>query len=96
MLFQGERTQYTEMDTAGAMIWGSFKATDLGKEFRAQKFIEHPKVSYILSLTSLEREGKSIADALKLLDVEGNVRKTIDKRLGVVEKDLEKIKKKVQ
>ena len=93
-LFQGERTQYAEMDTAGAMIWGSFKATDLGKEFMAQKFIEHPKVSSILSLTSLEREGKSNADALKLLEVEENVRKANDRRLRVVEKDLEKIKKK--
>lgn len=43
------------------MIWGCFKATDLAEEFRAQKFVEHPKALSISALTSIEREGKSMA-----------------------------------
>ena len=48
------------MSEEAAMIWGCFKATDLGEEFRSQKFIEHPKALAILALTSIEREGKSM------------------------------------
>jgi len=34
-------------------------------EYLAHKFIEHPKVTSLLALTSLEREGKTIAAALE-------------------------------
>jgi hypothetical protein len=47
-------------DEAG-MIWGCFKATDFGEEFRKQKFVEHHKALAILALTSIEREGKAMS-----------------------------------
>ena len=51
----------SDMSEEAAMIWGCFKATDLAEEYRKQKFIEHPKALAILALTSIEREGKSMA-----------------------------------
>jgi hypothetical protein len=51
----------SDMSEEASMIWGCFKATDLAEEFRAQKFVEHPKALSILALTSIEREGKSMA-----------------------------------
>lgn len=50
-----------DMSQEASMIWGCFKATDLAEEFRKQKFVEHPKALSILALTSIEREGKSMA-----------------------------------
>jgi hypothetical protein len=47
-------------DEAG-IIWGCFKATDLAEEFRKQKYVEHPKALGVLALTSIEREGKTMA-----------------------------------
>ena len=51
----------SDMSQEASMIWGCFKATDLAEEFRKQKFDEHPKALSILALTSIEREGKSMA-----------------------------------
>ena len=52
----------TDMSDEAAMVWGCFKATDLTEEFRQSKFVEHPtKALSILALTSIEREGKTMA-----------------------------------
>jgi len=64
-------------NTAG-MIWGSFRTTKLLEEYRRLKFYQHPHVSNMLALTSLQREGKKVETALSTL--------------GTVAKDVEKIK----
>ena len=64
-------------NTAG-MIWGSFRATKLLEEYRRLKFYQHPHVSNMLALTSLQREGKKV--------------ETVLSTLGTVTKDVEKIK----
>jgi hypothetical protein len=64
-------------NTAG-MIWGSFRTTKLLEEYRRLKFYQHPHVSNMLALTSLQREGKKVETALSTL--------------GTVTKDVEKIK----
>lgn len=51
----------SDMSEEASMIWVCFKATDLAEEFRSQKFVEHPKALSILALTSIEREGKTMA-----------------------------------
>lgn len=55
---QEEQVVSTDLSEEAAMIWGCFRATDLGEEFRKQKFVEHPKALSILALTSIEREGR--------------------------------------
>lgn len=57
---QEERVVSTDLSAESAMMWGCFRATDLGEEFRKQKFVEHPKALSILALTSIEREGKTM------------------------------------
>lgn len=74
-----------EATSSAAMIWGSMKATDLAEEFKKQKFIEHPKVVSILALTSIEREGKAISDALKDLKADKESIAKIERRVQALE-----------
>ncbi len=67
-------------NTAG-MIWGSFRTTKLLEEYRRLKFYQHPHVSNMLALTSLQREGKKVENTLSAL--------------GILTKDVEKLKAQV-
>ena len=49
------------------MIWESFKTTKLLEEYRRLKFYQHPHVSNMLALTSLQREGKKVENTLLAL-----------------------------
>ena len=60
------------------IIWGSFRTTKLLEEYRHLKFYQHPHVSNMLALTSLQREGKKVENALSTL--------------GTLTKDVEKVK----
>ena len=51
----------SDLSEESAMMWGCFRATELGEEFRKDKFVQHHKALAILALTSIEREGKSIS-----------------------------------
>ena len=94
---QGVRVGSAEMNMPAAMIWGSFKATDLAEEYKKQeKFIEHPKVCSILALTSIEHEGKSIAEAIASLQGEKSSLGDLTKRVAGCEKEIKWMKKKVE
>ena len=93
---QDVRVSSAEMNTPASMIWGSFKATDLAEEYKKQKFIEHPKVCSILALTSIEREGNSIAEAIASLQSNSDTIGALLKRVVQCEKDLKWVKKKVE
>ena len=60
------RALSTEKD-CGTMIWGSFCTTELLSEYMCLHFIQHPQISSILALPSLQREGKSIDEAVAAL-----------------------------
>jgi len=77
-----------------AMIWGSFKATNWAEEFKRQKFIEHPKVVSILALTSIEREGKSVADAIASAKGDNEAIVKVVKRVQAIETQLKTLKTK--
>lgn len=87
----------SNMSKEASMIWGCFKATDLGEEFRKQKFVEHPKALSILALTSIEREGKTMAlleqrIAKQIADANKNDKITkLDTRVQTVENKLKNI-----
>ncbi len=53
-------------NTAG-MIWGSFRTTKLLEECRWLKFYQHPHVSNMLALTSLQCKGKKVENMLSTL-----------------------------
>jgi len=83
-----------EATSSAAMIWGSFKATDLAEDFKRQKFIEHPKVVSILALTSIEREGKSVAEALAAVKGDKDAVAKLEKRVQTIETQLKTLKTK--
>ena len=75
-----------------AMIWGSFRTTKLLEEYQRLKFYQHPHVSNMLALTSLQREGKKVEKALSTL---GNLAKSVEghqSKIGQLEKDLKGLK----
>jgi hypothetical protein len=53
-------------NTAG-MIWGSFRTTKLLEEYPRLNFYQHPHVSNMLALTSLQQEGKKVETTLSTL-----------------------------
>ena len=74
------------------MIWGSFKTTKLLEEYRRLKFYQHPHVSNMLALTSLQREGKKVENTLSAL---GTLTKDVEKlktQCGQVERDVKSLK----
>ena len=95
-MFQKERVASADLGRPSALIWGTLKATDLGEEFRKAKFIEHPKVLSILALTSLEREGKSIAQAMASIQSEKDAIKALTGRIAKAETTIKALQAKVQ
>eukprot|EP00956_Cyclotella_meneghiniana_P030544 scaffold77143_cov87-Cyclotella_meneghiniana.AAC.1 len=65
---QEQRVVSTDLSEEAAMIWGCFRATDMAEEYRQQKYVEHPKALSILALTSIEREGKTMAKLEERVD----------------------------
>jgi len=51
-----------------AMIWGSFNTSELLLEYMRFRWIQHPQVSSILALTSLQREVKAMNEAVAALN----------------------------
>jgi len=68
--------------SCGAMIWGSFRTAELLAEYMRLRWLQHPQVSSILALTSMQREGKALNDALS--------------SLGTVAADVKSIKKDIK
>jgi wobble nucleotide-excising tRNase len=46
----------------GSMIWSSFRTAELLKEYQRHNWVEHPKTSSILALTSMRKEGKAMEE----------------------------------
>ena len=81
-----------DKNNAAGMIWGSFCTTKLLEEYQRLKFYQHPHISNMLALTSLQREGKKVEKALSTL---GGLAKTVEahqSKLGQLEKDLKVVK----
>ncbi len=74
-------------NTAG-MIWGSFRRTKFLKEYRHLKFYEHPQVSNMLTLTSLQRKGKNVENALTTLGMLTNNVEKVKSQCGQCERDI--------
>ena len=70
-LFEDIKTvRHLTSDTKGcaAMIWGSMRTADLLAEYSRLRWIQHPQVSSILALTSMQTEGKALADTVATIN----------------------------
>ena len=76
-----------------AMIWGSLNTTDLLMEYMMLRWIQHPQVSSILALTSLQREGKAVNEAVAALKTEKSTITTHTTQIDRIQKDLTALKK---
>jgi hypothetical protein len=74
------------------MIWGSFRTTKLLEEYRRLKFYQHPHVSTMLALTSLQREGKKVETTLSTLGTLTKDVKNMKTKFGQLERDFKGFK----
>lgn len=89
---QAKRVVAAEMTNPSQMLWGSFQASELAEQFRKQSFIQHPMVSSLMCLTSLEREGKSLANVLSKLQSVTDVNENLSGRMDKVEEDVKDVR----
>ncbi|KAL3770242.1 hypothetical protein ACHAWO_009556 [Cyclotella atomus] len=78
----------------GSMIWSSFRTAELLKEYQRHNWVEHPKTSSILALTSMRKEGRAIEELASKFNTQlasVNRHTTELKRLG---DDLKELRKK--
>jgi hypothetical protein len=73
---------------AGGMLWGSFQTTKLLEEFQRLRFYQHPHVSNMLTLTSLQHEGKKVKRALSTLGALVKLVEGHQSKINQIEKDL--------
>ena len=77
----------------GAMIWGSFCTAELLTEYIRLRFIQHLHVSSILALNSLQREGKSVNEAVADLQNEQKVVTKYTIQITTLQNDFKALKK---
>ncbi len=75
-----------------SMIWGSFQTTKLLEEYCCLKFYQHPHVSNMLTLTSLQQEGKKVENALSMLGMLTKDVKKVMSPCGQCERDIKTLK----
>ena len=78
--------------SASAMTWGSFRTTEVLREYERLRFVQHPQVSSILALTSMQREGKALQEALSALTSEARTIKTHTMQIARINTDLKNIR----
>jgi hypothetical protein len=89
---QTVRALTLDKNNAAGMIWVSFRSTKLLEEYQRLKFYQHPHISNMLSLTSLQREGKKVEKAHATL---GGLAKSVEahqSKIGQLEKDSKALK----
>ena len=86
------RALSAEKDCA-AMIWGSFRTAELLKEYTCLRWVQHPQVSSILALTSMQREGKALTDAVATMGTQATTLKKHTTDLKQVQDDYKQLKR---
>ena len=70
------------------MIWDSFLSSDLLKEYTRLHFTQHPQVLSILALTSMQREGRSVTEAVATLASETKTVKSLGDKVKALEAEI--------
>ena len=72
-------------DQGGEMLWGSMQTTILVEEYAVSNFIDHPKISSMLALSSMQKEGLLLKKLALDLSRQAGTAAAVGKRLKVVE-----------
>ena len=75
--------------TIGSKAWASFRTVEMLKSYQLHEWVEHPKASSILALTSIRKEGKIVSDTVAKLRDSAS---TIVKHTGEIKSIKEDIK----
>ena len=67
------------------MLWGSMQTTVLVEEYTVRNFIDHPKISSMLDLSSTQKEGLLLKKLTLDLSRQAGTEAAVEKRLKVVE-----------
>lgn len=82
------------ISSTSTRVWGSFCTTALLDEYSSFEFVQHPKVSSLLALTLMEREGQALAAATEALQASNHALKGHDSRLKKLEADYKHLREK--
>ncbi len=77
----------------GGMILGSFHTTKLLAEYQHLKFYQHPHLSNMLVLMSLQHEGKKVEKAISTLGALAKLVERHQSKIVQIEKELKGLKK---
>ena len=77
----------------GAMLWGSLQATKLVQEYARQGFTDHPRISTLLAITSMQKEGVAIKKLEKELSREQGKTSAVEKKMGILERRLGEVER---
>ena len=80
--------------TTSSKVWASFKTTEMLKGYQAHNWVEHPKTSSILALTSMQKEGKSIAELTSSVKSHSASVQKLETELKRIKEELKELKKK--
>ena len=75
------------------MIWGSFRTAKLLEEYQHLKFYQHPHVSNMLALTSLQQEGKKVEKAVSTMGALSKTMEMHQSKIVQIKKDIKGLKK---
>ena len=78
--------------SASAVIWGSFRTTEVLKEYEQLHFIQHPQVLLILALTSMHRKGKAMQEAISGINSKVKTIDTHASQIGRLNADLKNLR----
>ena len=68
-----------------ALLWGSYQKNLLVEEFAMHHFTEHPKIAYLLAITSMQKEGQLLVKFTEDLKREVGMQVSQDKRIVKLE-----------
>ena len=87
------RTTNSE-SSMSSKVWASFRTSELLKVYQRHNWVEHPKTSSILALTSIRKEGNALADtAAQLLSHKTSI-KNHDTSIKKLTDEIKELKKK--
>jgi hypothetical protein len=80
--------------STGSRIWASFRTTEILKEYQRHNWVEHPKTSAILALTSMRKEGKAIEELSGKVQSQGTVLNRATGDVKKLQEDMKELKRK--
>ena len=75
--------------SVGSMIWASLRTSQLLKEYQRHGWVEHPKTTSILALTSMRKEGRAVEE---LVSKVASQTATINRHTGDIKKVVDELK----